>query len=457
VRRDDECTDNLAGESLLFGAPVNAGLPTQPSFPSHRRTTRLLSPWVIPAIYAGIAMAAGLTFPRFESRIFPGLVSPMSISAATAIYSSIASGMIALTGIVFSLTFVMVQFSATAYSPRLVLWIARDPMMSHALGIFTATFIYALAALVGVDRYGSGKVPYVSAGAVVILLLTSVGMFIGLIQRIGLLQVNRMLIFTGDRGRQVIETLYPPSKPAAGLSDDFPSLPCAQTLFHHGRPRSIQAFAVAALVDLAKQSGAVIEMAATVGDTVVELTPLLHVYGIGRPIAERNLRNCVEFGEERTFEQDPKYAIRLLVDIAIKALSPAINDPTTAVQSLDQIEDLLLRLGRRHLEIGRYCDSEGKLRLVAHFPTWDDLLRLAFDEICAYGATSVQVMRRMNALVADLTHAVPEERHPALKYWGKRLKSTIARSFPDSEERMEASREDRQGLGIPRDTDSIHV
>lgn len=435
---------------------MNAGLPTQTSFPNHRRTTRLMGTWVIPAIYAGVAMAAGLTFPRFESRIFPGLVSPMSISAATAIYSSIASGMIALTAIVFSLTFVMVQFSATAYSPRLVLWIARDPMMSHALGIFTATFLYALAALVGVDRYGSGKVPYVSVVAVVILLLASVGMFIGLVQRIGLLQVNRMLIFTGDRGRQVIETLYPASKPAAGLSDDFRSLPSAQTLFHHGRPRSIQAFDVTALLDLAKKSGAVIEMAAAVGDTVVELTPLLRVYGIGRPIAERNLLNGVEFGDERTFEQDPKYAIRLLVDIAIKALSPAINDPTTAVQSLDQIEDLLLRLGRRHLEIGRYCDSEGKLRLVAHFPTWDDLLRLAFDEICAYGATSVQVMRRMNALVADLTHAVPEERHPALRYWEKRLESTIARSFPDSEERMEASREDRQGLGIPRDPASIH-
>ena len=63
---------------------------------------------------------------------------------------------------------------------------------------------------------------------------------------------------------------------------------------------------------------------------------------------------AIELGEERTFEQDPKYAIRLLVDIAIKALSPAINDPTTAVQALDQIEDLLLRLGQRHLEIGKY-------------------------------------------------------------------------------------------------------
>ena len=119
------------------------------------------------------------------------------------------------------------------------------------------------------------------------------------------------------------------------------------------------------------------------------------------------MREGIEFGEERTFEQDPKYAIRLLVDIAIKALSPAINDPTTAVQALDQIEDLLLRLGQRHLEIGKYYDGDGELRLVVPFPTWDDLVRLAFDEICFYGATSVQVMRRMNALIADLTRAVP--------------------------------------------------
>ncbi len=436
--------------------PMNADLPIRTGFPRHQKPTRLLSAWGIPAIYAGIAMVAALTFPRVESRIFPGLVSPVSVSAATALYSSIASGMIALTGIVFSLTFVMVQFSATAYSPRLVLWIARDPMMSHALGIFTATFIYALAALVGVDRYGSGKVPFVSAWVVVTLLLSSVAMFIGLIQRVGLLQVNRMLIFTGDRGRQVITTLYPQSKPtdAAAGSVDFRDLPRTETLLHHGRPRSIQAINVVALVNLAKVSGGVIEMVAAVGDTIVELTPVLHVYGAARPIDEGKLRNGIEIGDERTFEQDPKYAIRLLVDIAIKALSPAINDPTTAVQALDQIEDLLLRLGQRHLEIGAYRDGDGKLRLVARFPTWDDLLRLSFDEICAYGATSVQVMRRMNALVADLTQAVPEERRPILRYWNARLKATIARSFPDSEERMEASREDRQGLGVPREPSS---
>jgi uncharacterized membrane protein len=84
------------------------------------------------------------------------------------------------------------------------------------------------------------------------------------------------------------------------------------------------------------------------------------------------------------------------------------------------------------------------------FPTWDDLLRLAFDEICACGATSVQVMRRMNALVADLTVAVPDERRPTLRYWDGRLKAVIARSFPDGEERQDALKEDRQGLGVPR-------
>jgi uncharacterized membrane protein len=101
-----------------------------------KKYMRQLSTWGIPALYAGAAIATGLTFPRIESRIFPGLVAAVRVSDATAIYSAIASGMIALTGIVFSLAFLMVQFSATAYSPRLVLWIARDPVISHALGIF---------------------------------------------------------------------------------------------------------------------------------------------------------------------------------------------------------------------------------------------------------------------------------------------------------------------------------
>jgi uncharacterized membrane protein len=159
------------------------------------------------------------------------------------------------------------------------------------------------------------------------------------------------------------------------------------------------------------------------------------------------LRGAIELGTERTFEQDPKYAIRLLVDIAIKALSPAINDPTTAVQALDQIQDLLIRLGRRRLEIGAYHGTGGKLRLLIPYPSWEDFLRVAFDEIRFYGASSIQVMRRMKSLISELLDSLPEERHAPLRYWQERLQSTIERTFTDQQDKMDASAADRQGLG----------
>ena len=132
-----------------------------------------------------------------------------------------------------------------------MLWVARDRVISHALGVFTATFLYALAALGGVARKnGSETVPFISAYAVVGLLLASVAMFIALVHRITLLQVNRMLIFTGDQGRKVIATIYPSMKSEvrAFVADDFRAQPLTQTLIHHGRPRSVQAVDVEALV-----------------------------------------------------------------------------------------------------------------------------------------------------------------------------------------------------------------
>ncbi len=410
------------------------------------------TPWMVPLAYAVPAIVAGLTVPRMEGHLFPALVSPMSTASATAIYSSIASGMIALTGIVFSLTFVMVQFSATAYSPRLVLWIARDPVILNALGVFAATFLYAVTALAGVDRNRSGAVPFISVVIVVGLLVASVAMFAALLHRISLLQINRMLIFTGNQGRTVIDSLYTPLTSGAAPSDSVTEeqLPVTYTLVHRGRPQAIQAINVERLVQLAGSSESLIEAVSAVGDTVADATPLLLVRNGAKPVSEVALRRAIALGDGRTFEQDPKYALRLLVDIAIKALSPAVNDPTTAVQALDQIQDLLLRLGRSQLEIGRYSDTEGKLRVIVRFPAWEDFLRLAFDEICAYGRTSVQVMRRMKALISDLIDALPVQRHPALCHWQERLDLTIARSFGDVEEQRDASTEDRQGLGIPR-------
>jgi uncharacterized membrane protein len=408
---------------------------------------------MITSVYAASAIAVGILLPRIESRLFPHLASPVSVAAALAIYSSIASGMIALTGVVFSLTFVMVQFSATAYSPRLVLWFARDPLLAHAFGTFTATFLYAITALAWVDRAGApGHVPLLSALMVVALLLASIAMFVGLIQRIAALQINRTLASTGDRGRGVIDSTYPAaSSPLLDTSSqDFPDVQSVETVTYHGPPLAVQGIAIVPLVDLAAEAGALVEVVVAVGDTISESTPMLRVVNARAAIDELRLRRCVALGVERTFDQDPKYALRLLVDIGIRALSPAINDPTTAVQALDQIGDLLLRLGRRQLEIGAFHDERGERRVIVPFPTWDDFLRLAFGEIASYGATSVQVMRRMLALIGDLAAALPSERRGGLDEWHARLRRSVALNFPDAEHRRAALSEDRQGLGVTR-------
>jgi uncharacterized membrane protein len=417
---------------------------------SRSRVTQF-NAWLVPLLYAAGALLLGFTIPRLAYSLLPGFVSTISYNSAIGIYSAVASGMLTLTGIVFSLTFVMVQFSATAYSPRLVLWVARDPVMSHAIGVFTATFLYALASLAWVDRYGSGRVPIVGIAFVAVLLIVSIAMFIALIQRVGMLQVNQMLIFTGDQGREIIETIYPSidARPSTRSSETL-ELPCSQTLFHHGKPRILQAIDISALLEIASAGHCVLEMAAEVGDAVFDSTPIIRVFGGSGPLAEEALRDAIQLGSERTFEQDPKYAIRLLVDIAIKALSPAVNDPTTAVQALDQIEDLLIRLGRRRLEIGAYRDAAGELRLLVAFPRWDDFLRLSFDEIRVYGATSVQVTRRMTALLGELLSVLPEERRPAIRYCQERLRTTVERTLRDKQDVLDACDEDRQGLGSSR-------
>ena len=139
-----------------------------------RRRDVRIPEWAIALIYAVSALAAAFTLPRLERAFLTHEPAPVSASVALAIYSSISSGMIALTGIVFSLAFVIVQFSAVAYSPRLVLWVSRDPVIWHSIGVFTATFLYALGAMAWVDRSGSGKVPFFSGWLVVVLLLGSV-------------------------------------------------------------------------------------------------------------------------------------------------------------------------------------------------------------------------------------------------------------------------------------------
>jgi uncharacterized membrane protein len=413
--------------------------------------------WLIPMIYVGASVICGLTLPRIEQAYLPSHTLNLSVASAQAYLSAVASGMMALTGVVFAMAFVMVQFSAIAYSPRLVLWFARDRVLFHSLGAFAATFMYALFTLAWIDRGGSGTVPLLSALLVAIALIVSMLLFAILVQRLTDLQVTNVLQLIGNKGREVIADTFRrlDERPADGWkagTDGGSGLgPVIQTVTYSGPPRTIARLNVGALVRQGRAQDAVIEMTAAVGDTLAEGSVMLRVHGAKRSLAEKELRRAVRLGNERTFEQDPKYPIRLLVDIAIKALSPAVNDPTTAVQAIDQIEDLLRRLCRHDLDTGFVRDPDGVLRLVVPMPTWEDYLALAFDEIRQFGMTSVQVMRRLRAALIGLAESttIPARAQSVQRYL-KQLDRAIERSPLDVEDKTMAAQEDPQGLGLSR-------
>ncbi len=418
-----------------------------------------MQPWLVPMFYVSAAVVAGFALPRFERAYLSDYALDMSVSSAQAYLSAAASGMMALTGIVFAMAFVMVQFSAIAYSPRLVLWFARDRMMFHALGLFTATFVYALFTLAWVDRGGTAQVPLFSPALVGIMIVVSMLMFARLMQRLGDLQIGNVLHLVGDRARAVIGDMFQPldqESPASRAREgaaarDMRLGHATQTVKYFGKPRTIARLDIGSLVAVARQAKGTIVMACAVGDTLVEGTVLLRVHGAATPLPEDPLLAAVRLGRERTFEQDPKYPIRLLVDIAIKALSPAINDPTTAVQTIDQLEDLLRRLGAAELDAGYATDETGVIRLVFPTPTWEDYLTLAFDEIRQFGSSSVQVLRRLRSALVGLAESLPsEERAQAARRYLEHLDHGIEASPFDVEDRRMARQEDRQGIGLSR-------
>jgi uncharacterized membrane protein len=302
-------------------------------------------------------------------------------------------------------------------------------------------------------------VPYFSTLLVAALLVVSLMLLALLVQRISQLQITQVLRMVGNQGRKAIRETYPvlgdktifEAKTVRQRAEQIQSRPPLQVLRYSGEPHAIEDFDVGAFVRLAHDAGAVITMECAVGDTIADGSLLMRVFGVGDRISDEALMGGIHLAWDRTFEQDPKYPLRLLVDTAIMALSPAVNDPTTAVQSIDQIEDLLHRLGRCDLDIGYAKDANGDLRFVYPVPTWEDYLSLAFDEISLFGGQSLQVLRRLRSALNDLSDGLTDaERVHAVRHHLHHLNDAIAHSGLDELHRVTALHEDRQGLGVTR-------
>jgi len=191
----------------------------------------------------------------------------------------------------------------------------------------------------------------------------------------------------------------------------------------------------------------VIEFVPRVGDFVATGGPLFRLHGAAAALDERRLAEQVAFGRERTIEQDSTFAFRVIADVGIKALSKAINDPTTAVLALDQMHHLLRSVGQRHLHDDALYDAHGALRLIFPTPDWTDFVELAFSEIRLYGAENFQVARRLRAMAVNLAAILPDSRKSALDRELHLLDRAVEKLYAFPEDLELARRADLQGLG----------
>lgn len=359
----------------------------------------------------------GLLLPRlsFESTVVSTRVTEALVAVGFAV--------LGLVSVIFSLLFLVVQWAFGSLSPRLNLF-RDDPIVWRTFGFAVGVFVYSVTATLAIgDRQ---KVSVIVPAAEVVAVLAAVALIRTLqVKAFESIQLAPTLAALAGEGRSIIDDLYrgpymPGGRPAVSLP------PLRRTVAWSRRQATLQQLDLRRL--LRGAGSAVIVLRAGIGDTLQEggLVADLH----GGDVADEAVLGGLVTGPERTFRQDPLFAFRLLADIGLRALSPAVNDPATAVQVLDTIESLLGPLVSRDLDVAEVCDSSGAVRVVLSFPSWDDYLRTALDDLIESGARSPMVLLRVRALLTSLLSAAPPQRRSSIAWRLEHAEGLAAGNFP---------------------------
>jgi uncharacterized membrane protein len=412
--------------------------------------------WVVPTALLLAGMAVGLAVSRADSipgidRVGGGL--PVRAASAEAILGIIAASMLTFVAVVFTITLVALQLASAQLSPRVIRTFIRSGTTKLAFGLFLATFAYAIVVFIVEGASSSASVLRLAVTLGVLLVLASLIVFVVYVTAtMRLLQVSWVVTAVADETRRVLGRERPVA--ASYLSataphvDQDPRLVLLKTEGDDGRGGQfgvVLGIDRGRLVQLGRQYHCLLQFLPKVGEYLPIGTALMAIYG-GTSPPDDAVRGCVHLGRSRTMYQDPLYGIRQLVDVASQALSPAVNQPTTAVVVIDRLEELLLRIARRPQPTGFFVDSGGVVRLMHPEPTWAETVDLAFTEIAIYGASSPAVMRRLAAAYERLHESIPFDlrvdvaRHLALL-------EPLASGAIQPEHPMATPRPDPRGLG----------
>jgi uncharacterized membrane protein len=366
-------------------------------------------------------------------------------TSANAILSTIAVSMVSLAALVLTITMVVVQLAMGQFSPRIVQGILRDKPSQLAIGLFVATFVHAVLTIREVvDRGdGTGQVPGIAVATSYVLVLASISALVIYVHHIGQsLRVSALIELVGQDTRKLVDRSYPDAGPPPPLDPEAPRVVTAR------KSGVVTMIGTHALVAEAERADSVIELVPALGAFVPAGGPLFIVHGGSEDLDEDRLFSALSLQLEPTLDEDVAYGMRLLVDIAERSLSESpFQDPTTAVQAIDRLHDILRQLARRPFSDGRVRDEGGEIRLLVKTMTWENYVHLAFDEIRMAGAGSPQVSRRLVAALMDLRRVALPERIDVLDEQAVLLRAATRDALQDEQDARFALDPDREGLG----------
>jgi uncharacterized membrane protein len=381
------------------------------------RPRRRLRAGLVQLLCALAGLVLGLLLPRITTG-----ATVASTRVADALVA-VGFGVLGLVTIIFSLLFLVVQWAFSSLSPRLNLF-RDDPIVWRTFGFAVGVFVFSVTtALVIGDQQ---KVSVIVPAAEVVAVLAALALIRSLQTKAFVsIQLAPTLAAIAGQGSGIIDDLY--RRPCTAGRPPAAALPARRrAVLWPNRQAILQQLDLGQLLRAA--GGAVIVLRAGVGDTLQQGAPVADLHG--GEVADTAVLGGLVTGQERTLNQDPLFAFRLLADIGMRALSPAVNDPATAVQVLDTTESLLQALVSRDLDVADVADSAGTVRVVLALPSWDDYLRTALDDLLESASRSPMVLLRARVLLTTLLTAAPPARQPSIARRLDRAEQLGAVNFP---------------------------
>ncbi len=381
--------------------------------------------WFLPAVMTGTAIALALGMVRLDGYLLLDRRTGTSwlfgggAEGARGVLSAIAGTMITVTGVVFSITIVALQLASAQFTPRVLRTFTGDRGNQVVLGAFIGTFTYALLVLRSVrsaSQDGAIFVPAASVTLAIVLVLVSIGLLIYYIHHAASSIRASVIINRAARDTLgLIDELFPadvgrPAPPSPPLPLNPPGL------VHASASGYLQRIDQDALFSLAEERAIVVRLEPLVGEFILPGAALASVWPAGQ-VDEgltQSIHGTVVLGPERTLQADVELGIRQLADIAIKSLSPGINDPTTATICIDRLSEALVRLAHKGKPEEVRTGKDGTARVVLHGPPFARLVDVAFAQVRHYGAGDAAVAAHLLTTLGRMNALVPRERREPL-------------------------------------------